>query len=365
LGRRLLSLFLSRPTLEARLAATGDRSSGFDYMRVTLALLIIGLHSGEISYGPVPPENIYSSLWRAPVATFVPMFFALSGFLVAGSLERSRSLFTFIGLRALRIVPALAGEVFLSALVLGPLLTTYPLAAYFSDPRFFVYFRNIIGDIHYQLPGLFVGNPDTDAVNAQLWTVPYELVFYILCSAIALLGIYKRRVLMLVSVGFFFLAVLYKVDLEHHARPWTVEGRTLLMTAAAGMLFHRFKKFVPWNFGLFLTAALLSILLFSRREWDAFSPLPLTYATIYLGLLDPPRHKYILSGDYSYGLYLYGFPVQQAVASFGPAFRHWYINLLLAVPGTALCAFISWWLIERPALGLRRRLRLYREKSSP
>jgi peptidoglycan/LPS O-acetylase OafA/YrhL len=355
-------LFLSRQTLEERLAATGNRPHGFDYMRVALALLIICLHSGEISYGPSEPADIYANLWRGPAAALVPMFFALSGFLVAGSLERSRHLVTFFGLRALRIIPALTGEVVLSALVLGPLLTTYSLHLYFTDPRFFTYFCNIIGDIHYQLPGLFTGNPDTDATNAQLWTVPYELFFYIICAVIALIGIYKRRFLMLAFVCIFFFLTLHGVDLEKHPRPWTVTGATLLTTGMVGMLFYRFKKIIPWNFGLFLAAAAISLLLLSRREWDAFTPLPLTYATVYLGLLNPPRDKYILSGDYSYGIYLYGWPLQQMTASFGSTFRHWYINILLAVPAVLACAFASWWVIEKPALGLRVQLKRLEEK---
>ena len=360
--QQLLSLFLSQQTLGQRMAAVNNRPSGFDYMRVILALSIICLHSGEISYGPSNPAEIYASPWRGPAAALVPMFFALSGFLVAGSLERSRHLVSFLALRALRIVPALTGEVVLSALVLGPLLTTYSLHAYFTDPRFTRYFWNIIGEIHYQLPGLFIGNPDTDATNAQLWTVPYELMFYIICAAIALIGIYKRRFWMLGFACVFIFLALYGTDLEKHPRPWTVTGGNLLMTGVAGMLFYRFKKSIPWNFGLFAIAAVLSLILLAHHEWDAFTPLPLTYATIYLGLLNPPRDRYVLSGDYSYGLYLYGWPLQQTVAYMGPVFRHWYINLLLVYPSVVACAFISWWVIEKPVLSLSRHLKRFDEK---
>ena len=103
------------------------------------------------------------------------MFFALSGFLVASSLERCKTLFTFLGLRAIRILPALAVEIFISALIIGPLFTTEPAKAYFAAPEFHDYFLNILGDIHYHLPGVFAANP-SDAVNGQLWTVPYEMI---------------------------------------------------------------------------------------------------------------------------------------------------------------------------------------------
>jgi peptidoglycan/LPS O-acetylase OafA/YrhL len=68
-----------------------------------------------------------------------------------------------------------------------------------------------------------------------------------------------------------------------------------------------------------------------------------------------------LSGDYSYGLFLYGYPLQQALMSIGPEVRHWYLNLLLAIPCAAVVAASSWWLIEKPALSLRRYLKQFEE----
>ncbi len=85
----------------------------------------------------------------------VPMFFALGGFLVAGSLERNRLLSVFFGLRVLRFFPALATDVLLSSLIIGPALTTYTLSAYAADPRFSSYFLNVLGSVHFSLPGVF------------------------------------------------------------------------------------------------------------------------------------------------------------------------------------------------------------------
>ena len=112
-----------------RMDAVRNRSSGFDYLRIVLASSVILAHTTVICYGPaamaaVPP------LLRVLEIAILPMFFSLSGFLVAGSLTRSANLKIFFGLRILRIVPALAMEVALSALILGPLLTTVSLHGY-------------------------------------------------------------------------------------------------------------------------------------------------------------------------------------------------------------------------------------------
>jgi peptidoglycan/LPS O-acetylase OafA/YrhL len=183
-------------SIAERLDATKGRPTGFDYLRIILALGVIVAHAFPLSYGI---QYAYQ-LERTPLGGFqawiVPMFFALSGFLVAGSLERN-PIGVFVGLRVIRIAPALAVEVTLSALLLGPLLTTVPLAHYFADPKFRSYFLNMLGDIHYLLPGVFHSNPYPDIVNGQLWTVPVELRCYITLTILAILGIAQRRYLFL------------------------------------------------------------------------------------------------------------------------------------------------------------------------
>jgi peptidoglycan/LPS O-acetylase OafA/YrhL len=105
-------------TFEGRLRAADRRPTGFDYLRVVLASTVLGWHVVMTGYGVEFQNQLLRSGYCAPVALVLPMFFALSGFLVAGSLDRSNTLIMFLGLRAFRIVPALAVEVFLSALIL-------------------------------------------------------------------------------------------------------------------------------------------------------------------------------------------------------------------------------------------------------
>jgi peptidoglycan/LPS O-acetylase OafA/YrhL len=134
-------------------------------------------------------------------------------------------------------------------------------------------------------------------------------------------------------------------------------GSTLVMSFVAGLVIYRYRERIPWSFRLFLLACAVSVALIFVPNGVRFSALPIAYVTMYLGLQDPPRNKIMLSGDYSYGLYLYGFPIQQALMAISPALRHWYLNLLLAVPCAIVVATGSWWLVERPALAQRKRLK--------
>src|SRR5262249_49082197 len=105
------------PTLGARLALANDRPSGFDYLRLGLAVSIIAWHGVVVCYGYASEAN----LWLGPIGPLgwflVPSFFALSGFLVMGSLYRN-DLLSFLALRGLRIFPALAVELLLSAFII-------------------------------------------------------------------------------------------------------------------------------------------------------------------------------------------------------------------------------------------------------
>ena len=281
------------------------------------------------------------------------MFFALSGFLVAGSLERTKALPTFFGLRVLRIIPALAFEVTLSALLLGPMLTTYTMEQYFSSYLFYGYFLNITGDIHYILPGLFHNNPYPDVINGQLWTIPFELMCYAALGTLALLGVFPRRNLLLWALVLLQLAYSTLIVLRPHPNYGPVTGSVLVASFLAGVLVYRFKDRIVWSTPLFVGALVLALVLLAFPNGERLVALPAAYVTVYLGLMNPPRNRLVLSGDYSYGTFLYGFPLQQAFASWGPAVQHWYWNILAIVPTALALAVFSWWFIEKPALKLR------------
>lgn len=340
-------------SIGARLAATANRPSGFDYIRLTLATGVIIEHSYALSYGDDAAMAIAQTPAKVVFGLILPMFFALSGFLVAGSLERCRTIVTFLSLRAIRIVPALSVEVMLSALILGPLFTTCSWSSYVGDSRFSSYFLNIVGKIHYELPGVFADNPVPYKVNGQLWTVPFELECYIALALIALVGIAGKRhiflwLMIITQLGLAVLAV---------AGPQTsgqaVLGRILMFCFVAGLTMYRWRDRLPWSPALFIVCAMTSMVLLVIPGGVYLIAFPAAYMTIYLGLLDPIRRRTLVGGDYSYGLYLYGWPMQQAVASLGPEWHEWHWNLGASLPLAAFVAFGSWWLVEKPANRLR------------
>jgi peptidoglycan/LPS O-acetylase OafA/YrhL len=342
-------------------------SAGFDVLRWGLALLIFYGHckwlagSGVIS---VPSEAVGSladrgwSGWRRPLqVSLVPMFFALSGFLVTASALRVREVSSFLTLRALRIFPALAVEVTLSALLLGPLLTALILSDYFSGWAFWRYFGNIFGLVAYDLPGVFDANKTTNIVNANLWTLPAEFYCYLVSAALLATGqMLDRasftRVFAVVTV----LAVGSSLAFGFGQTPTTASTPLLVYYFFAGCLYYHWRGEIPRDLRLLAIAGIASYALLYWRATAFLAPLAVVYVTIYIGLLHHDRIAGLRKFDYSYGIYLYGFPITQAVLAIAPTF-HGQGKSLALVAGLITLAFaaLSWHLIEQPTLALKKR----------
>jgi peptidoglycan/LPS O-acetylase OafA/YrhL len=344
-------------TIAQQMEATGNRSTGFDYMRLILALMVMVRHAFDISYTRPVADRMWP-IWSAPAtALILPMFFALSGFLVAGSLRRSPTLVVFGGLRIIRIMPALAVEVLLSAMILGPIVTTASLGDYVSSPLFRLYLLNVIGDIHYHLPGVFLSNPMPGIVNGQLWTVPWELACYVTLVGLAAFGVVRRRFVFLGLIGLGCMAAM-AFQAWRGIGPiigaYGVHSPVLLLSFLSGVAIHAFRDRLPWGPRLIVVLVVVGWSLLEIPGGQFVAPLPVAYLTVALGLTNPPKLAILRGADYSYGIFLYGFAIQQTVAWLGPWTHRGWINLAISVPVATLVAAASWTFVEEPALALRR-----------
>jgi len=353
---------MQKLSLSEKLALSKGRPTGFDYLRLGLSISVVCMHSAITSKGVEADIALWMSPLRPLIRMTLPMFFALSGFLVAGSLFRSTSLVQFLGLRVIRIYPALIIEVVLSALLLGPLLTTVPLASYFESPVFGLYLMNVTGDIHYFLPGVFENNPYPNIVNAQLWTVPVELGCYISLSALTIVGVKKRfwiapAVTLIMMLGY-FLARLIKF---HGQLPFIVGGISgflLVVCFVCGVSLYVYRDRLPWSRSLCAISGIAAMLLVGVVPYGEYIVVPVaSYFTVCLGATNVRKLSILKGADYSYGIFLYGFVIQQTVVFLCPWARECWVNILLCVPLAAAVAALSWHLIEKPTLKLRRYLK--------
>jgi peptidoglycan/LPS O-acetylase OafA/YrhL len=161
----------------------------FHLIRLIAAWLVIWSHAWAITGTAGNDHFARLTLSRSAGAFAVDVFFVISGFLVAASVQR-HPWREFLLARALRLYPALIVCVALTVVVLGPLLTTAP--EYWSDPRTWRYLwaNATLWRAEFWLPGVFETLPRT-AINGSLWTLPIEGRLYLALFLAALLGMLR------------------------------------------------------------------------------------------------------------------------------------------------------------------------------
>jgi peptidoglycan/LPS O-acetylase OafA/YrhL len=360
-------------TLGSALDEQKGFGQGFDFLRIVLASGIIAWHTASLS-GHVEIARA-SGFWFSEYM-LVPMFFGLSGFLVAGSGSRL-SAKNFLLNRVARIVPALVADIIFAALLIGPLVTTLPLSSYFTDPIFFRYFLNIVGWIHYSLPGVFETNPSSE-VNGALWTVPFEIGCYVILIGLIVTGAIKRpKLVMSITYVVLLVGIPLRLMTSHlvsdHASFieslamdfFLFRGSLLWVSFLIGIVLYQMRYYVPYSrtaaIGLALVAILVSTLgdsatVLSNASIHALILPLLGYLTVMIGLSPMPRLPGFGTGDYSYGLYLYHVPfLQLLIHCFPQAWSgdRWWTLFFAGFPLVLTAAVISWHFFEYPVLRFR------------
>jgi peptidoglycan/LPS O-acetylase OafA/YrhL len=314
---------------------TADRRDNLNAIRLSMALLVIYSHSFAVA-GVPQPEIIDWSL-----GTFaVHVFFAVSGYLVAGSYMRNPHFVTFGVNRALRILPGLV-----VAKIFGK-----TLYAYFDQ---------------------YSTNPTPFTPNNSLWTIPWEIACYGACGFAGLIGLlhFGRY-----NVLFTVIWLMVFMQAGSIGDAYTLILPLLLSFLAGGFVAVNESRIdmrvcagigalvlviiaVDQHVGL-LMRALYFIPSMSKPLLVDLELLPkilgTAFCAIYLGKYAPPF--WVVRQDYSYGMYLYAWPFQQA--TFATAVScGWHIDpyslFALAVTLTFCMAAPSWHLIEKPALRLK------------
>ena len=340
-----------------RIATVADGLAGgrdnFLLLRLLAASLVIYGHAPAITGGRGWPDVFVWLGWGSYSGDLaVDVFFVVSGFMIAGSYLRRRHLADFLWARLLRIYPAHIACLLGTAFVLGAACTSLPLHDYYRSHDVVRYVsKNVqLGKgLLWELPGVFTGNPKLSFVNGSIWTLPAEVRMYLWVALAGVLGILPRR-----WCCNLLLAALFVCGLLAPAHVPLVPLASFLRLAGCFALgvfccVNRERIPVGW-WGVALLGALAWVLRTTPLYPFVFA-LGLTafvfafgYASPWLGCLR--------FGDYSYGLYLWGYPMQQLVAHLAPRLPP-AGNILLAWPSAMLLAVLSWHLVEQPALRLK------------
>jgi peptidoglycan/LPS O-acetylase OafA/YrhL len=304
----------------------------------------------------------------------VCFFFVISGFLIVKSYENSSTAYNYLVKRILRIMPGFFAAFLISVLVLGAMGTI-------RDPhklqRLILYFQSFpVAKMIFQFftleaprgPKTFSWNPLPNKINEPLWTIQYEFFCYLLVPVLGLLSVVKGKWM---AVAFFLvsytLLVLQIVELIPYNLGYTgdavflnpAEMPRLLSFFFAGTCFYFFRDVIKYNRLL----VLLALFLIGLVSWLGFGfNIVMPFAGTYLifSLAYHPNikfHGFAKKGDYSYGLYLYGWPMQQLLMYFIGKYLGPNRLFVMAFPMALTAAYLSWNIIEHPFLKLKSRKR--------
>jgi peptidoglycan/LPS O-acetylase OafA/YrhL len=340
-------------------SATAVSRNNFDLLRLVAAMVVLISHAFPLAGAGEP------TIGGATLGTLgVYVFFVISGYLILKSWTFDPRVTAFLVKRCLRIFPGLLGAVLFAALVIGPLATSRTLSGYFTDPHTaqFVGGALVLYAPQGTLPGVFSRNPFGGVINGSLWSLTYEFTLYLMIPYFGRLVKWRSGkplalglfVSLLVLKAFSGPAPLFPLSLTFFE---TADLARLATFFAGGMVLFAYRDQVPLRGDLCLLLGLVWAASWMTPASGIATAVILPYLVMYLALGRRPTLPALTArGDISYGVYIYAFPIEQLAVQFLGARVNPLLVLLIALPATVVLASLSWRLIERRCLDLKRRL---------
>jgi peptidoglycan/LPS O-acetylase OafA/YrhL len=325
--------------------------NNFDLLRLALAFSVCLSHLGEVS----GTQAFHPLEWYFYSGVAVDCFFVVSGFLIFRSYSRSSSLLSYCNKRVRRIFPAYMTVVLLAAFLLPFLVATTDII--FSSQWTRYLFSNLafLNFLQPDLPSVFTGNP-LQVINAPLWTIKIEIMFY--CSVPLIFLLLKTNKKWLVLTLIYAASVGYSMFFLHLHRTSGLPIYQTLAKQLPGQLafflggggIYLYFTFFQKHYLKLLIPALIFLVSQGHTMVPALYPLALAITVIFFAIFFPYLGNWGKYGDISYGVYIYHFPIIQIFTAYDLFRGHpWQTFSFLII--TILCISVcSYHLIERPFL---------------
>jgi peptidoglycan/LPS O-acetylase OafA/YrhL len=332
-----------RATIRQRL---NPRANSLNAFRLVLATAVIVSHSYSLGgFGPTPTHGGWTAGGWA-----VDAFFCLSGYLIAAS-RFNTSIWEYLKRRALRIYPGFLVCLLAVVVIFAPIGYYHvhgTLHGYLTTQNTpFTYLLNNLG-LKMRVPTV-AGTPGSGAWAGTLWTLYFEFLCYLIIGLLACWATFRRRPS--ISVALFAAATMVSLADASVARH--TDGANLarlLPFFLAGTVIYVLRDRIPATWSLAVAAAIaLVVVPFAGPRFVVLCALPLAYLLLYLGAVIPLGLG--RTNDWSYGIYMYGYPVEQMARYFHLASQALYISVSIAA--TLPFAALSWFLIEKRAMQWR------------
>ncbi|MEA3186338.1 MAG: hypothetical protein QOD99_168 [Chthoniobacter sp.] len=362
-----------------------DRRNSFTFLRLAFALAVVFSHSFSLGgFGADPLARATGEQAHIGVVAVLG-FFIVSGFLITASAERSAALWRFAFNRIARILPGFLVMQLVTVFALAPafmLLRHAGQLGYWDSlvigPNSAISYliRNAgLRVVQYSITDVFRGNPGGYAMNGSLWSLAPEMMCYVWLGVLTLLGGLRWKYM--APVLFVVVFSLHVLGEAHPPALYPLAGwlqkvntygfhlslhRSAYLAFIAGMTCYQWRAAVRWSGRFALIALAALVIAFCAKCYALVWPFTLPYLVLFLAHR-LPFQRIEKWGDFSYGIYIYAFPLQQCLASAGLS-RLGFAPFFLASAALALGAgFVSWRWVEAPVLFWARAIRAKPEPS--
>lgn len=331
-----------------------ERENNFDFLRLLFSSLVIFSHSFPLT-GKREPFNLLTNGQIDLGGLSVNIFFIISGYLIMISLKNCKSIINYFWKRCLRLFPGLFVMLCISLIVL---IVVYNGPNIFMEKKFYSYLpRNLfLYKVQYSVKGVFEHNIYPRAINGSLWSLCYEFSMYLCIGILFPLKKQLKKllfVLIIVWLLSYFLFLNKANYFDFLFNKLFLDSNqffrlSLYFIAGSILSFVDLKKYNKKNIKIFLFITLLISVFLDKFHLVSYTLLPIFVLLIGISYSKPLNYIPHRIGDISYGVYIYGFLVQQTLMNY---FDLNSISLaILSLLCTYLLAYLSWYLIEKKML---------------
>ncbi|MCS0499475.1 acyltransferase family protein [Protaetiibacter mangrovi] len=347
------------------------RANSIGFVRWLMAFAVIFSHAGPIAgFYSGHDLGVQWSNEQSLGGVAVGGFFFLSGFLITKSRMGRSTTARFFWRRALRIFPAFWLALLSTAFVLAPIAwirvhgsidgffrhpVESPLTYFFNNMSLILNQRNI-AELGGGLP--YSENWGARDWNGSAWTLAYEFGAYILVGILGLVGaLAHRKVGAVVALGIIALSAVQWLGAADLARLNPVFGDHFILLLwppfAFGILFALYGDRIPIDWRIAVAGLAIALYCYARGGYLVIGQYGFYYFLMWFAIRATLLRRWERFGDFSYGIYIFAWPIMTLATYFGLENRGWLVYHVVIVVACHIAAFLSWHLIEKPAMSLK------------